>query len=197
MNFRPFAAGSLAAALSFAFALSGCVVAEEEPEPLPVVEGAKRVFASSQQVTGDLGGLAGADAQCASWAAAASLGGSWKAYLSAEDTDAIDRIAEAGPWYNVNRQTKVFNNKTGFTVGAIAAIRTEYDGNASGDAWTGTTAAGEADAVHCEGWTNGSGTAYASVGTPSATLSSGAAWMAKGGNAPACGGARRVYCFEQ
>jgi hypothetical protein len=48
----------------------------------------------------DLGGLAGADAHCASLAEAAGVTGkTWRAYLSSSDTDARDRIG-TGPWYN-------------------------------------------------------------------------------------------------
>lgn len=48
----------------------------------------------------ELGGLAGADAHCTSLAEAAGVTGkTWRAYLSAADTDAKDRIG-AGPWFN-------------------------------------------------------------------------------------------------
>jgi hypothetical protein len=48
----------------------------------------------------DLGGLAGADAHCASLAEAAGVKGKiWHAYLSTKDTDARDRIGK-GPWFN-------------------------------------------------------------------------------------------------
>jgi hypothetical protein len=48
----------------------------------------------------NLGGLAGADAHCASLAEAAGVTGkTWAAYLSTSDTDAKDRIG-SGPWYN-------------------------------------------------------------------------------------------------
>jgi hypothetical protein len=48
----------------------------------------------------DLGGLAGADAHCASLAEAAGVAGkTWRAYLSTSDTDARDRIG-TGPWFN-------------------------------------------------------------------------------------------------
>jgi hypothetical protein len=175
--------------------LTGCVAVEEEPEAQPAT--VKRMFASAQTVTGSLGGLTGADAQCASWASAANLGGTWKAFLSTATVDAPSRIAEAGPWYNVTRQYLMFNNKTGFTVGPINPIRTEYNTVASGNAWTGTKANGTADAVHCSNWTTSGATFYASVGTPNSTLNDGAIWMAKGGNAPVCGSSLRVYCFEQ
>src|SRR6185312_4644886 len=51
---------------------------------------------------GDLGGLAGADAQCRKLAAAAGAGGkTWHAYLSTSSppVNARDRIGK-GPWYN-------------------------------------------------------------------------------------------------
>ncbi|RWP65431.1 hypothetical protein [Mesorhizobium sp.] len=48
----------------------------------------------------DLGGLAGADAHCASLAEAVGVTGkTWHAYLSTSDTDARDRIG-TGPWFN-------------------------------------------------------------------------------------------------
>lgn len=48
----------------------------------------------------DLGGLAGADAHCASLAEAAGITGkTWHAYLSTKDADARDRIG-SGPWFN-------------------------------------------------------------------------------------------------
>jgi hypothetical protein len=50
---------------------------------------------------GDLGGLAGADAYCASLATAAgaTAGKTWKAYLSTDAENARDRIGK-GPWFN-------------------------------------------------------------------------------------------------
>jgi hypothetical protein len=63
---------------------------------------------SATSVTGNLGGLPGADATCARLASAAGLGGqTWRAYLSVErdpangnqPTHARDRIG-SGPWYN-------------------------------------------------------------------------------------------------
>ena len=48
----------------------------------------------------DIGGLQGADAHCTSLAEAAGVSGkTWRAYLSATDTDARDRIGN-GPWLN-------------------------------------------------------------------------------------------------
>src|SRR6266700_7117553 len=60
---------------------------------------------------GDLGGLAGADAQCQRLASAAGAGSrTWHAYLSTQPRDgqpavnARDRIGQ-GPWYNFKSDT--------------------------------------------------------------------------------------------
>jgi hypothetical protein len=57
-------------------------------------------------LSGDLGGLAGADTRCTQLAAAVGISGkTWAAYLSAENdatfgrVDAVDRIGD-GPWFN-------------------------------------------------------------------------------------------------
>src|SRR3989344_6490978 len=54
-----------------------------------VAGGSKRAFVTSATYHGNLGGLAGGDAECQSLANAASLGGIWKAWLSDSSTNAI------------------------------------------------------------------------------------------------------------
>ncbi|MBI4444506.1 MAG: lectin [Acidobacteria bacterium] len=63
-------------------------------------------FVTSTTHSGNLGGLAGADAECQRLAAAVGAGGrTWRAYLSTQGTpsqpaiNARDRIGN-GPWYN-------------------------------------------------------------------------------------------------
>lgn len=65
-------------------------------------------FVTSTTHDGDLGGLAGADAECQNLAAAVGAGGrTWRAYLSTTGTqtepavNARDRIGD-GPWHNAN-----------------------------------------------------------------------------------------------
>ena len=64
---------------------------------------------SAKSVTGNLGGLAGADSRCQSLAAAAGFGNkTWRAYLSAERDPATGQPVDArsrigpGPWFNAN-----------------------------------------------------------------------------------------------
>jgi hypothetical protein len=65
-------------------------------------------FVTSTTHSGDLGGLAGADAECQNLAAAVGAGGhTWRAYMSTTGTqaepgvNARDRIG-GGPWHNAN-----------------------------------------------------------------------------------------------
>lgn len=65
-------------------------------------------FVTSTTHSGNLGGLAGADAECQRLAAAVGAGNrTWRAYLSTQGTqsepavNARDRIGD-GPWYNAN-----------------------------------------------------------------------------------------------
>ena len=111
-------------------------------------------FVTSQtSVTGNLGGLAGADATCQRLAIAAGHGGfPWRAYLSVErdptngnrPTHARDRIG-TGPWYNVNLQL-IANNLTELhaRTGDANLFLTERGQRVNGQ-WTGSPAPNEHD----------------------------------------------------
>lgn len=60
------------------------------------------VFVTSTADTGNLGGLAGADAICAARAAAAGLPGNYRAFLSTSSVNAIDRLTGARGWVRVD-----------------------------------------------------------------------------------------------
>lgn len=101
---------------------------------------------SSTSVTGNLGGLVGADATCQRLAAAAGHGGrTWRAYLSVErdpangnqPTHARDRIG-AGPWYNAS-QVLVANNVAELHSRAgDAAVFVDERGQRINGQWTGS-----------------------------------------------------------
>jgi hypothetical protein len=121
---------------------------------------------------GDLGGLAGADAHCASLATAAGVTGkTWRAYLSSQGAGAInarDRIG-AGPWTNakgdviaksVDDLHSAANNLTKQT--ALTEKGTVVNGRGDTpnmhDVLTGSNAegrsiAGDAD-MTCKNWTS-------------------------------------------
>lgn len=114
----------------------------------------KRVFVTSSKYMGDLGGLEGADEKCRAAADAASLGGTWTAWLSTSAVDAIDRIVGDGPWGLVDRKTKVFNNRANLTTTSIHALDQDEWGRyvPLARAWAGTDH-GRATAATCSNWT--------------------------------------------
>lgn len=90
-------------------------------------------------------------------AQAAELDGAWVAWLSDSQTRAIDRVQDSGPWYRVDRQTLVFNNRASLMVTPLAAVGTDERGNPLvGEAWTGTSPGGRTAANNCVDWTSGS-----------------------------------------
>ena len=115
---------------------------------------------------GDLGGLEGADAHCASLAEAAGVTGrTWAAYLSTSAVDARDRIG-AGPWHNaagvliaesvealhgdgnaISKETAL--DETG------AVVNGRGDEPNRHDILTGSLPDGTAAAETCEDWTSG------------------------------------------
>ncbi|MCP3974444.1 MAG: hypothetical protein GY720_08120, partial [bacterium] len=101
-----------------------------------------RVFVTSTQQNGNLGGLAGGDAVCEARATANTLGGTWRAWLSTSTVDAKDRLTEpAGVFTRAVSGTKVADDIADLTDGNIdnAILDDEFgvDGGNS-IAWTGT-----------------------------------------------------------
>jgi hypothetical protein len=123
---------------------------------------AKRVFVTSATYTGNLklqgsgaDGLDGGDKLCQLAASAATLGGTWRAWLSTTTVNAIDRIADVGPWYRLDG-AKVFNNKASIvTSGPLVAIDVdEVGGSPKVNTWTGTKKSGIFDSFSCHDWTD-------------------------------------------
>ena len=140
---------------------------------------------STTSVTGNLGGLAGADATCQRLAGAVGQGGrTWRAYLSVErdpangnqPTHAKDRIG-TGPWLNANRivvATTVaeLHSRTG-----DPSVFVDERGQRINGQWTGSPAPVEHDiltgsnadgtvapGLTCSDWTSASTTIAAQVG---------------------------------
>ena len=177
----------------FAVLAAGCGAAEDGG-------GRKYVFVTSSVFDPDFGGLSAGDALCANAAAAAELGGtSWRAWLSDSQTDAIDRIEDAGPWF-LPEGTRVFNNKANLATAPLAAIdRDELgraileEGTLNPSPMTGTNAGGtRAAGAHCDDWTSYDWQLEMMVGSPGATDGD---WTAS--SAIACFSAQPLYCIEQ
>src|SRR5687767_620581 len=143
-------------------------------------------FVSSQRsVTGNLGGLSGADATCQRLATAAGHAGrTWRAYLSVERdatlnnqvTHARDRIGQ-GPWYNVNLQL-IANNLTELhSRTGDASLFLDERGQRINGQWTGSPTPNEHDILTgsnangtlfpgrtCTDWTSESASVIGQVG---------------------------------
>lgn len=163
---------------------------------------ARRVFITSTTYTGNLGGLAGADALCQSSASAASLGGNWKAWLSTSSDAAADRLEQfSGPYLNLDGSL-VANGWSDLTDGTLVHhIRnTEwgtsppavYSGYAG--AWSNTFADGSADVNDCSEWTSSSSSLYSLMGLSyvDAVPNEWSRWTGVYCDTPLS-----LYCFEQ
>ncbi len=125
---------------------------------------------------GDLGGLAGADAYCASLAGAAGApaGKTWKAYLSTDAENARDRIG-AGPWFNAKGEkiaddvASLHSDKNNLTKQTALdekgnVINGRGDNPNRHDILTGSKADGTAAPETCGNWTMSGGEGAAIVG---------------------------------
>jgi hypothetical protein len=164
--------------------------------------GAKHIFITRQTYLGSLAsgsGLAGGDAACGAAAQAAQHGGSWKAWLSTTTADAIDRIVDVGPWYDV-RGTLVFADKANLTTSPLASLWYDEFGAslASDKIWTGTGYGGRYIAAlsgtsPCEEWTSSAMADQAKVGQVG--RQDGAVWTAQSNTT--CNQDAHLICIEQ
>jgi hypothetical protein len=169
--------------LIFALVAAGC---EDDSSPTnPTGRTTSFFVTSATSITGNLGGLAGADATCQRLAAAAGhAGGTWRAYLSVERdpangnqaTHARDRIG-TGPWYNANRVLIADNltelhARTGDAELFVNEHGLRINGQWSGsptpnehDILTGSNADGRVAAgLTCADWTSDSASVAGQVG---------------------------------
>ena len=173
--------------------------------PAGCVETDQRIFVSSLAARGDtLGGTSGADSLCTTLANAAGLPGSYAAWLSTPELDAIDRFANGGPWRTWDPDAQLWTKLVAsdiwdLTDGEIgtAIKRTEYGATVSGNClvWTGSASDGEmANAEEiggtCTGWTS-SEEGFGLAGLCDATNAQWTEW------APAlCTKESRFYCLQ-
>jgi len=149
------------------------------------VQGMSFFVSSATSVTGNLGGLAGADATCQRLAAAVGEGArTWRAYLSVErdasngnqPTNARDRIGN-GPWRNVNNVVIANSLAELHARSGDSALFIDEHGQKINGQWvgspppvqhdilTGSNADGTlAPGLTCSDWTSASNTVAAQVG---------------------------------
>jgi hypothetical protein len=180
---------------------------------------------SAKSVTGNLGGLRGADTRCETLAAAVgNTHRTWRAYLSVERdldnkrTDARDRIGN-GPWVNANGVAVARDLNELHARKGDANVFVDERGQRIAGQWAGSPAPVEHDiltgsnadgtlmsGMTCSDWTSDSASLAAQVGhsdglgpggDTSGTLSS---WNSAHANQSCAntaprGGAGRIYCF--
>jgi len=160
----------------------------------------RRVFITSTTHTGNLGGAAGADVICQTRATAASLGGTWRAWVSGGGTVAGRFIHHTVPYVRLDGK-RIASNWTDLTDGTIgAAITIDEFGASVGtvQTWTGTLADGtqpSTGANDCLDWSTGSKSTFGHIGS-TARLDSWWSWTEFPSVAD-CNVDLRLYCFEQ
>jgi hypothetical protein len=109
------------------------------------------VFATSGTWSGNLGGLSGADSKCQAAASAASLPGTYRAWLSGDgDNEVRDRFETVGtslPFYLTDGTTKVADDWSDLTDGSLEAPINKDENGAgvsSSYVWTNTDSDGSA-----------------------------------------------------
>jgi len=155
----------------------------------------RRIFVTSAPQSANFGGLEGADSVCASEAAAAGIGGEFKAWLSTNELAAADRLVQSAVPYVLVDGTLVADDWADLTDGAIET-RVNLDASGverAGDVWTGTLPSGLSYVGQgdCDGFTNGTD----GVALCGSTQSINAAWTAS--QLPGCSTRLRLYCIEQ
>ena len=153
--------------------------------PTPSTTGMSFFVTSATSVTGNLGGLVGADATCQRLAAAVGEGTrTWRAYLSVERdgangnqaTHARDRIG-AGPWRNANNVVLAKDLAELHTRKGDASVFVDERGQRINGQWTGSPSPVEHDiltgsnadgtlfaGMTCADWTSDSASIAAQVG---------------------------------
>lgn len=125
-------------------------------------------------------------------AAAASLGGTWKAWLSNSTTAANSRIADVGPWYQLNG-SKTFDSKAALNQAALAFVDVNEHGQSDGNSghWTGTLEGGAPASDNCTDWSSASSSVKGETGGVDSLN------MWSGGYNDSCSTKNRIVCFEQ
>lgn len=174
-----------ASALVIAAAVFATACSDDDKTPTAPSGPRVSFFVTSQtSVTGNLGGLAGADATCQRLADAAGHGSgrTWRAYLSADrgangqPVNARDRIG-SGPWYNAQLTLVAGNLAELHARTGDAAIFLDERGQRINGQWTGSPTPNQHDiltgsnadgtlaaGLTCASWTSGSAGDTAQIG---------------------------------
>jgi len=164
----------------------------------------KRVFVSSQLYNGNLGGIMGADAKCTTLATAASLPGTYKAWIATDmdSTAPAVRFTKANVPYVKTDGEKIADNWNDLVTGDLASPIDVYEtGVPAGDekeVWTNVEASGIEDNdndLECGDWTSTAPNVNSSLGDW--TRTDGRWTDLDASEDHSCDDTRRIYCFQQ
>lgn len=165
---------------------------------------ARRVFVTSQQTNGNIGGLEAADSFCQEHAEALALEGTWRAFL-VDGTASLTRLEHANVPYVRLDGAQVAASWMDLVDGGIAVPinrdeqRSVIDGPGA-RAWTGLTTFGDNPTdADCENWTSAAETSCLIEGICGASgdvMSTSALWATQEGGVD-CNFAFHLYCIEQ
>ena len=149
----------------------------------------KQVFATSSNYTGNLGGISGADAKCASRAAAASLPGTYKAFVGDSTGSPNASFTRGAPYYLVDGTTRVAQGYYDLVDGFENAIsKDEFGGTFGGSAiWTGVNTNGTAHTNHCSNWSTASSAVTGRAGQIGGLSTQNSS----------CSESFKLFCFQQ
>lgn len=171
--------------------------ASPTPVPTPTPVSAKRVFVTSTNYNGNLGGLSGADAKCQIQATAANLGGNWKAWLSDSTGSPSTRFTKSTLSYKNLNGGLIANNWDDLVDGSIQnpIAWTETKTVHAGWVWTNTSPTGTASSLdNCSNWSSAQ-TGFTSWIGNGNIIPPGSRWTQDSGLD--CWQSTRLYCFEQ
>jgi hypothetical protein len=162
------------------------------------------VFISSESYTGNLGGLAGADAKCQALADAAGIPGTYMAWLSDGAASPSTRFpTKSSSPYKLLNGVKIADNWADLTDGTLDALIYVPDTGSGGlsgpgnQTWTGTHANGQPAGVHCNNWTSESNAVTGTVGYHRHALDADGSWSNWQSHDTGCSADRLLYCFQQ
>lgn len=145
-------------------------------------------YRGSELSTGLAPGALGADNRCASVALMAGLTGTFKAWISDENTQAFARFPDPGPFYDVARSNVVFAQNPSLAL-PVGAIPDELGTTTSSPlVWTGSSQSGLREST-CESWaTRGVIGTIGNANLPGSWASF---------STTSCDNLRHLYCFER
>jgi hypothetical protein len=157
----------------------------------------RRVFVSSEMYDGNMGGVVGADDACQTLADAASLGGTWKAWVGDGTASPETTFVQSELPYVLVGGGTVANDWADLTDATLQAAidhdetGTAIDPGSNTHVWTGASTTGGPLPYHCEGWTS-TVPDFTPRGLLTATDST---WVMAGPDP--CATPNHIYCFEQ